>query len=263
MRLRMLLGIVALGALTLAGSLVLAHERGRSERSMGGMQGMTEMMQGMHGMPGSVGQGGMMGGMTRGMHGPMRQPSQAERPLISLALQHGDQLGLSAEQVQRLEALRSDFRKEAIRRSADVQIAELELRELLRQDPVDLVKVEAALRKLEGLRTELRLTRLKAIEQGKAVLTPEQRQKLETLTRQPAAPERRAETPPRDGMTEMRRFMGSERMPRAMAAMMEMARRMGDGDVMLGMTRMMEMMGRMGSMGGMMGGPGGPSGEPE
>jgi hypothetical protein len=41
-------------------------------------------------------------------------------------------------------------------------------------------------------------------------------------------------------------------MPQAMTAMMDMARRMGDGDVMLGMVRMMEM---MGSMGGMMGGP--------
>ena len=262
MRLRTLLGIIALGALTLAGSLVLAHERpGRSERSMGGMQ---EMMQGMHG---SMDRGGMMGGMMRGMHGPMRQPSQAERPLISLALQHEDQLGLSAEQVQRLEALRSEFQKEAIRRSADVQIAELELRELLRQDPVDLVKVEAALRKLEGLRTELRLTRLKAIEQGKAVLTPEQRQKLGTLTRQTAGTQQGAGVPGERGMAEMHRFMGSERMPRAMAAMMEMARRMGDGDVMLGMTRMMEMMGQMGSMGGpggmMAPPPTGPSEEPK
>jgi hypothetical protein len=45
--------------------------------------------------------------------------------------------------------------------------------------------------------------------------------------------------------------MNSERMPQAM---MDMARRIGDGDVMLGMLRMMEM---MGSMGGMMGGQGG------
>lgn len=40
--------------------------------------------------------------------------------------------------------------------------------------------------------------------------------------------------------------------PQAMANMMEMARRMGGGDAVLGMTRMMEMMGSMG--GGMMGG---------
>jgi hypothetical protein len=55
-------------------------------------------------------------------------------------------------------------------------------------------------------------------------------------------------------MEEMERFLNSERMSQAMNAMMEMARRMGDGDTMLGMVLMMEM---MGSMGGTMGGQGG------
>lgn len=55
------------------------------------------------------------------------------------------------------------------------------------------------------------------------------------------------------GMAEMLRFMESERMPQAMLAMIEMARRMGDGDPMLGMVRMMEMMSMMGQMNGMMG----------
>jgi hypothetical protein len=53
-----------------------------------------------------------------------------------------------------------------------------------------------------------------------------------------------------DGRSAMREFMKSDRAPQAMAGMMEMARRMGNGDVMAGMTRMMEMMGGMG--GGMM-----------
>ena len=55
-----------------------------------------------------------------------------------------------------------------------------------------------------------------------------------------------------EGKRAMREFMQSDRAPQAMANMMEMARRMGNGDAMLGMTRMMEMMG-----GGMMGGQGG------
>ncbi len=57
-----------------------------------------------------------------------------------------------------------------------------------------------------------------------------------------------------EGQQAMREFMQSDRAPRAMANMMDMARRMGGGDLMLGMTRMMEMMGSMG--GGMMGGQG-------
>jgi hypothetical protein len=59
----------------------------------------------------------------------------------------------------------------------------------------------------------------------------------------------------------MQDFMQSDRAPQTMTKMMEMARRMGDGDVMLGMTRMMEMMsgqgGMMGGRGGMMDGHGG------
>ena len=59
-----------------------------------------------------------------------------------------------------------------------------------------------------------------------------------------------------EGRSAMREFMRSERAPQAMDNMMEMARRMGNGDVMLGMTRMMEMMGSMGGgtmdRGGMM-----------
>jgi hypothetical protein len=58
-----------------------------------------------------------------------------------------------------------------------------------------------------------------------------------------------------EGGKAMREFMKSERAPQAMANMMEMARRMGNGDVMLGMTRMMDMMGSMGG-GGMMDGHG-------
>jgi len=59
-----------------------------------------------------------------------------------------------------------------------------------------------------------------------------------------------------DGKKAMREFMQSPRGSEAMTSMMAMARRMGNGDVMLGMTRMMEMMGSMGG-GGMMGGQGG------
>lgn len=61
-----------------------------------------------------------------------------------------------------------------------------------------------------------------------------------------------------EGEKAMRDFMRSDRAPQAMAKMMDMARRMGDGDPMLGMTRMMDMMG-----GGMMGGQSGMMSPPD
>jgi len=189
--------------------------------------------------------------MMGGMMGPMMAPGgPAERPLISLALRHKDKLGLSEEQVKTLEAIRAAFQEEAEKRSASLRRAEAELQELLASEPVDLAKVEAKLKEIETLRTELRLSRIKALEQGKAVLTPEQRKKLKTLASQAAGP--MPGMMPGRGMEEMHRFMQSGGMMESMTGMMEMARRMGEGDVMLGMVRMMEMMRMMGSMGQMM-----------
>lgn len=66
-----------------------------------------------------------------------------------------------------------------------------------------------------------------------------------------------------EGKKAMREFMQSPKAPQAMNNMMEMARRMGNGDAMLGMTKMMEMMGGRGAMMGGSGsmGPGGMMGD--
>lgn len=61
-----------------------------------------------------------------------------------------------------------------------------------------------------------------------------------------------------EGKKAMQEFMQSPKAPQAMNNMMEMARRMGNGDTMLGMTKMMEMMGGQGGMSGRMGGQASP-----
>ena len=63
-----------------------------------------------------------------------------------------------------------------------------------------------------------------------------------------------------EGRKGMQELMQSPKGAQAMTNMMEMARRMGDGDPMLGMTKMMEMMGGQGGMGGMMDSQAGPKG---
>jgi len=60
---------------------------------------------------------------------------------------------------------------------------------------------------------------------------------------------------PEEGKKAMQEFMQSPKGAQAMTNMMEMARRMGNGDPMLGMTKMMEM---MGGQGGRMGSHTGP-----
>lgn len=104
-----------------------------------------------------------------------------ERPLISMMLHHKEQLGLRADQESSLRELRANFEKEAIRRTSEIDVAEVELKGLLEQDKVDLVKVEAQAKKIALQRAELRVARIKTIEAGKEVLSPDQRGKLEGL----------------------------------------------------------------------------------
>jgi len=104
-----------------------------------------------------------------------------QRPLISLMLEHREELELSRKQVQELERLRHDYQREVIRSEADLRIAEIDLEKLLKDDPVDLDQVKAKLQEIERVRADDRFRRIRTIEQGKALLSPEQREKLDTL----------------------------------------------------------------------------------
>ncbi len=124
---------------------------------------------------------------------------RGERPLITLMLRHRDELGLSPEQVQKLERLRADFQREAVRREADLRIAEMDLATLLDADTADLSQVEAKVREIERLRADLRLARIRTIEQGKAQLTAEQRVRLRALLAEPPQPRLGRPAPPAGG----------------------------------------------------------------
>lgn len=104
--------------------------------------------------------------------------SREDRPMITLMLSYRDYLGLSAEQVKKIEQLRDHFQRQSIRSDADVRIVELDIAALLDSPTVDVAKVEAKIREAEKLRAELRIARLRVIEQAKAVLTAEQRKKF-------------------------------------------------------------------------------------
>ncbi len=92
-------------------------------------------------------------------------------------------LDLSEQQKEALAAIRSRVEKETIRKRADLEVGRLELHDLLRKDPVDMKAVEANLKKAEAVRTDLRLSHIKAREEVKAQLTPEQRAKLKEQIR--------------------------------------------------------------------------------
>lgn len=91
-------------------------------------------------------------------------------------------LGLDEKQMGAVQSIHFRTRKDMIRMKADVQVARVELREILSKDPVDLKAAEAAVKKIEGIQSEMKLTHIKVREEIKSNLTPEQRKKFVAMT---------------------------------------------------------------------------------
>jgi Spy/CpxP family protein refolding chaperone len=91
------------------------------------------------------------------------------------------QLDLTAEQKTAIHGIRSTLMKDMIQKRADIEIARIELHERLHRDSVDMGGVEAQVKKIESLKTARIINAIKAHEEIKAKLTPDQRNKLAEL----------------------------------------------------------------------------------
>ena len=184
-------GIIALISIMALAALAYGQTSGHGPgQAMPGGHGSGPMAPGGHGMSGpGMGHGkmegccmdskGMMGGqgMGSGMmggHGPGGRMMEADHHL-SMYLEG---LNLDEQQKRAIGEIKSSIKKDTIRRMADISIARIELKDLLLQDPLDMKAVEAKVRQLGLLRTEMHLSHIKALEMIKAKLTPEQRKKI-------------------------------------------------------------------------------------
>ncbi len=147
-----ILSVVAFGAL--AYGQMAGH--GMGEGMMGGPGTGCEMMGG-HGM------GHERGGFGHPMWGLLKR------------------LDLDEQQKASIREIRDMTMKDTIRKKADLEIVRIELKELLFRDPVDMKAVEAKLKQEETLRTEMRLSHIKAMQEVKAKLTPDQRKKFREM----------------------------------------------------------------------------------
>ena len=117
-------------------------------------------------------------------HGrPMHSGFGGSAPLISLALKHKRELNLSGDQINQLEQIRSDYQNQAAPLHQQVRDIDKQIAGLLQQTPADLVTVKSKIQEAEQFRSELRYLRVEALDNGKSVLSPEQRDQLKTLLR--------------------------------------------------------------------------------
>lgn len=116
----------------------------------------------------------------RGMRGPL--PYSA-RPLVSIALRNHEELKLTDDQMKRLKDIRDAFSKKAVKERADMKARGIDLKRALDADKVDLADVEKKIREISTMRVDLRIARLKAIQEGKSVLNDDQQKQLSKIAR--------------------------------------------------------------------------------
>ncbi len=135
----------------------------------GGMMGggMMDMMGGGMGMMGAG--GGMMGGAAMMGLAP---------DLFDRAQQ---MLGLTDDQVSRLRSLWLDYVRATATPRTSLQVARAELQNLLSGRNVNMTQVETRIRDIARLRGDLDLAETRLVVQAKALLTPEQLQKMRSF----------------------------------------------------------------------------------
>ena len=91
------------------------------------------------------------------------------------------ELGLSDAQRDKMADIRDRQQRKGIQARADIALAELDLRKLMRAENPDGRAIDAQIDRLAALRAGLHKARVAAMLERRAVLTPEQRKKLREM----------------------------------------------------------------------------------
>ena len=124
----------------------------------------------------------MMSPMRHDGRGMMGREHHLWRTLMSL--------GLDEKQREAVREIKSRVMKDTIRKKADLEVARIDLKDLLHKDQVDMKAAETTLKKIASLQTDMRLSHIKALEEIKIKLTPEQRIKFKETLEMGPMPER-------------------------------------------------------------------------
>ena len=90
-------------------------------------------------------------------------------------------LDLTAEQKGKLKSLRAEGQKAMVQLQADVKIARIELREVMRQATTKQTDINKAVDKLNQAQSKMTTARVNQMVKMKGVLTPEQFEKMEEM----------------------------------------------------------------------------------
>ena len=99
----------------------------------------------------------------------------------NIYLRHSEELGLGDDQVRKIKEIRLNLVKQVSPLNSDLQVARLELQDLLDDEQVDLRKVETKMNSVGELRSKIAFALASARIETRNLLTAEQREKAKHL----------------------------------------------------------------------------------
>jgi Spy/CpxP family protein refolding chaperone len=121
---------------------------------------------------------GMIGGEEGGMNGFKGRHCAGKEHHKMGVIAH---LGLSPDQLKKFQHLKLQHQKEAIPLFGRIRLASIEIQELRLGEPVEMEKIKSKVKEKYNAMAELEIIHQAFHQQVKALLTPEQRQKMELL----------------------------------------------------------------------------------
>ena len=137
----------------------------------------------------------------------MQGQRTAERNLFrgNYLLRFKDEIGLTADQVSKIEKMNITFQESVIKTMADVKVKELKLANYLRGDKVKRSTAEKMIREIAKLKTDMQVDRIYYMLDIKEILTPEQEKKIESFRKRMGDRKRRTDFRKKmDGKTKRR-----------------------------------------------------------
>jgi len=125
------------------------------------------------------GYGGGYGGYDR--HGKYPGANRCAMEFIDHILKSQDGMSLTDDQVRKLHTLKTNYRKTRITMKAAIKLAKIDLHELVKDEQAKLADIEKQLNEMHDLKAKLSLESIKAQRQAMAVLSEEQRSRMDAI----------------------------------------------------------------------------------
>ena len=118
---------------------------------------------------------------SRHGYGRHMGPHQSASHFIQHILKFKQAMAITDEQESQLQSINTNFKKTKIKMKAEVELANIDLHELLRNDQASLSEIESKLNKVHALKADLIMASVKAKRDAKSVLSDEQRQRMKAV----------------------------------------------------------------------------------